>query len=330
MLSSQVLVLSFAVRFLSLLPASLPQPFHRCLPSALTSGPFHFRLPFFRPFLFRFQLLSFLFLPFLLFPFPLTVGLLRCCLSAFQLPGSSTSVPPGFPCFPSISQYSAFCLFPFILPGFAPTTVPPVLPSCSRFRAFPLLPLSFVRFRLVLTTQPSDLSFPFFPFSPVGGSFGACRFLSSPTLSSSVRPVSMPSFRFRYSAFCVSFLLRRLASQGYLSASTSSFRFRPHPLGFRFRFRLLSSSVLSSRTLVSRSLTFRDSLVILARLILFVNIFFQNFSINFIFLFFALSTRGRPRTKSIGCGVAARTNAALPSPHPIFLLRSRLPHKGKT
>ena len=67
-------------------------------------------------------------------------------------------------------------------------------------------PLSFVRFSLLLTTQPSALSFPFFPFSPGSGSNGALRFLSSPLFSSSVRPVSMPSVRFRYSAHCSSFL----------------------------------------------------------------------------------------------------------------------------
>ena len=60
------------------------------------------------------------------------------------------------------------------------------------------LSLPFVRFGLLLTTQPSALSFPVFPISPDSGSLGA--------LSSSVRPVSMPSVRFRYSAFCVSFL----------------------------------------------------------------------------------------------------------------------------
>ena len=65
--SFQIPVLSFAVRFLSLFPASLPQPFHRCLPSfplplvRFSSGLFRFRLPFFRPFVFRFQLLSLLF-----------------------------------------------------------------------------------------------------------------------------------------------------------------------------------------------------------------------------------------------------------------------------
>ena len=59
---------------------------------------------------------------------------------------------------------------------------------CFRFRAFPSRSLSFVRSRLVLTTQPSVLSFPFFPFSPVGGSSGAaslsCDFLALPLPSS--------------------------------------------------------------------------------------------------------------------------------------------------
>ena len=63
--------------------------------------------------------------------------LVGCCLLVFRLPCFSTSVPPGFPCFPFVSSYSALCLFPFIPPGFAPTAVPPVLPFCSRFRAFP-------------------------------------------------------------------------------------------------------------------------------------------------------------------------------------------------
>ena len=59
---------------------------------------------------------------------------------------------------------------------------------CFRFRAFPSRSLSFVRSRLVLTTQPSVLSFPFFPFFPVGGSSGAaplsCDFLALPLPSS--------------------------------------------------------------------------------------------------------------------------------------------------
>ena len=47
--SFQIPVLSFTVRFLSLFPVSLPQPFHRCLPSVFTSGIFRFPFAFFRP-----------------------------------------------------------------------------------------------------------------------------------------------------------------------------------------------------------------------------------------------------------------------------------------
>ena len=86
--------------------------------------------------------------------------------------------------------------------------------------------LSFVCFCSLLTTQLSALSFPFFPFSPGSGSNGALRFLSSPSLSSSVWPVSMPSFRFRYSASCISFL-RPLFR---LTVATSA----PPPSSFRF------------------------------------------------------------------------------------------------
>ena len=139
------------VCFLSPFPDSLPQLFLRCLPHAFAFG-LSPSVP-----------LSFVRFPsgsgysasassFPLLPCLASQLLFRCCLSAFRLPCSSTSVPPGFPCFPSIFKYSAFCLFPFILPSFAPTAVPLVLPFCFRFRAFPSLLLSFVRFRLVLTT----------------------------------------------------------------------------------------------------------------------------------------------------------------------------------
>ena len=56
------------------------------------------------------------------------------------------SFQPGFPCFLSGFLYLAFRSFPFILPGFAPTTVPPVL-TLHCFRVFVLcFLLSFVRF----------------------------------------------------------------------------------------------------------------------------------------------------------------------------------------
>ena len=214
MSSFPVLRTRLPVCFLSPLPDSLPQLFLRCFPSALAFGlspsdP----LPFVRLSSgsgYSASVSSFPSLP--RFASQLLFG---CRPSAFRLPGFSTSVPPGFPCFPSVSQYSAFCLFPFILPGFAPTAVPPVLPSCSRFRAFPLLPLSFVRFRLVLTTQPSVLSFPFFPFSPVGGSSGASFLFRSACCHASL-PIPVLSFLHFRSPFAVS------PHSGYLSASTFS------------------------------------------------------------------------------------------------------------
>ena len=56
----------------------------------------------------------------------------------FRCAGLSSFRPPGFPCFLPDSKYSAFCLFPFTLPRFAPTAVPQVL-------AFALTPaFSFV------------------------------------------------------------------------------------------------------------------------------------------------------------------------------------------
>ena len=164
---------------------------------------------------------------------------------------------------------------------------------------FPLSSADDLRFRSVLTTQPSDLSFPFFPFSPVGGSFGALRFLASPSPSSSVRPVSMPLFRFRYSAFCVSFLLRRLASQGYLSVSTSSFRFRPLPLAFalgsdtRLK-RPLFKDTRQSLTYVSRQLGYNSTPSIICQHL------FSNFFNKFYFLLFCTFHKiSPPRSKPL-------------------------------
>ena len=118
------------------------------------------------------------------------------CPSPLSLPRFPRSFPPDLSCVLSRFSYSASCLFPFALPRFAPTAVPRVLTLCFRFRSFPL------------------------PF----------RFLSSPLLSSSVGPVSMPSFRFRYSASCSSFLRFAVSPHsGYLSASAFRSLFRPRP-----------------------------------------------------------------------------------------------------
>ena len=110
----------------------------------------------------------------------------------------------------------------------------PSFPLSLLFRAFPFPPLSFVRFGSVLTTQPSVSSFPLFPISPDGGSLGALWFLASPLLSSSVRPVSMPSFRFVSQAL--------LSCRPPVYSSAVSFAFA---LGFGYsacRFRFLFTS----------------------------------------------------------------------------------------
>ena len=142
MLSFPVLRTRLSVRFLSSLPASLPQLFHRCFPS-----------------------------------FPLPLVRFSSGLSA---------------CFP----------------------------------------VSFDPFSPLLTTQPSALSFPFFPFSPGSGSLGARPFLSSLSLSSSVSPVSMRPFRFRYSASCVSFLLSAVSCHRHYAAPGLLFPARPFPFAF--------------------------------------------------------------------------------------------------
>ena len=74
--------------------------------------------------------------------------------------GFPRSLLPDLSCIPSRFRYSAFCLFPFVLPCFAPTAGPQVLAFRFRFRPFPF----FFRFLSsasfpVLTTQPSVLPF---------------------------------------------------------------------------------------------------------------------------------------------------------------------------
>ena len=144
-----------------------------------------------------------LFLPFLFLPVSASQWLPRCSLSAFAslvFPVLSDLVSHVF--FPG-SSYSDLCLFPFIPLGFAPTAVPPMLPSCSRSWAFPSLPFSFVHFRSVLTTQPSALSFPFFPFSPGGGSSGA-SFFFRPACFHAFLPIPVLSFLRFFSPITVS------------------------------------------------------------------------------------------------------------------------------
>ena len=153
---------------------------------------FPFRSAFFRPLLFRFRLLSLLFFLSDLPGFA-SQRLFRCAISAFAslafpvlsnpvsrvfFPGSCTRLPVSF--------LSSF-----------PVSLPQPFHRCFPYAfAFGLSPrsnfLSSV-LRSVLTTQPSALSFPFFPFSPVGGSFGAF-FLFRPACFHATLPIPVLSF----------------------------------------------------------------------------------------------------------------------------------------
>ena len=220
--SFQIPVLGFAVRFLSLLPASLPQPFHRCLPSAFASG------------LFPFPPVSFV---------PLGSGSdysARCSSVPFFLASPHQRLlqcpapPLGFPVFHLLRRPVSRASFPVSgtwLPVCFLSSLPASLPQLFH-RCFPsalasglsaCLPLSFVRFGLLLTTQPSALSFPCFPF-PLAA---VPSVLIYPL---SVQPVSMPSFRFRYSASCDSFLRLTASCHRHFTATGLLFPARPSPL----------------------------------------------------------------------------------------------------
>ena len=154
-----------------------------------------------------------------------------------HFPGFSPYSRPGFPCHLSGSVYLAFCLFPFALPCFAPTAVPQVLTffhlSIS-LRCFPLLLLSFVRFRLGSDYSASVSSFPFIPASPHSGSF-RCLFIRFPFRL-------FPCFRSCFGTQLSCFSFHRLT----VSHHRCYFSCRPPvsssvvPLSFRLRFWLLS------------------------------------------------------------------------------------------
>ena len=147
----------------------------------------------------------------------------------------SPFVPAWFPMPCSRFSYSASCLFPFVLPSFAPTAVPLVLPFWITPRGsthdFHVLSSASV---LASHYSASVSSFPRFPFPPHSGFRGARPFLSSLSLSPSVPPVSMLPFRFRYSAsllFLSPLLLFRVTG-ATLSAAGLLFPARPFPLAF--------------------------------------------------------------------------------------------------
>ena len=235
--SFQVLVLGFADGFLSPFPDSLPQLFLRCLPLPFGFGLFRFPSASFRPLLFRLRLFSFPVLPFPSSCFRLSVAssVLRFFLSASLLSTFSSARFPVLLFRFLVLGFSAGFLSSFPVP--LPQPLSWCLPSSGSLR--PLLfglfrspSLSFVCSGSLLTTQLSASSFPFFPLSPGFGSFGVLRFLSSPTLSPSVTPVSMRSFRFRYSALCSSFLPLTFASQWLSRSRPHAFRFSGFPLAF--------------------------------------------------------------------------------------------------
>ena len=235
MLSFPVPVLSFL--FVSFRPSSLrfPQLFRECFPCAFAFGLFRFPFGSFRPLPFRLRLLGLCFFLSVFFPFPPHSGFPGATFSAL-----ASSV---FPVLPSLVSHAFFPGFRTRLSVRFLSSFPVSLPQPFH-RCFPSFPLPFVRFfsglfpsdslsfvRLssVLTTQPSALSFPFFPISPGSGSFGALRFLASPLFSSSVSPVSMRPFRFRYSASCVSFLRFTVSCHRHYAATGLLFPARPSP-----------------------------------------------------------------------------------------------------
>ena len=123
--------LAFLYCFLSSFPVSLPQPFNWCSSYLLLLASFQMFAHAVCPLSLSFGLelnYSASVSSFPLFHrFCLTVGFFGFSdpLSLFCL---SPYSQPGFPCFLSGSKYSAFCSFPFVLPCFAPTAVPQVLP----------------------------------------------------------------------------------------------------------------------------------------------------------------------------------------------------------
>ena len=181
-----------------------------------------------------------------LLPVSASQWLPQCSVSAL-----ASSVFPVLSClvshafFPG-SSYSVFCSFPFILPGFAPTAVPPVLPFFSAsfrpllFRAFRLLS-AFFRPLLLASDYSASRSFfsllPVFPCrrflrcSPVP--FVPFVFLFRPACFHAFLPIPVLSFLRFLSTFPVS------PHSGYFQSSSFGFLFRIIPLGFRFRFCLM-------------------------------------------------------------------------------------------
>ena len=164
-------------------------------------------------------------------------------LFRLRFPDPSPYPRPGFPCHPSGSVYSASCLFPFVLPCFAPTAVPQVLPfwiaprgSTHGFRFLP------VPSALASHYSASASSFPCFPLPPRSGFRGALRSLSVPSLSPfspawfPMHSVPVPVLR----SPAVPFTAPPLRVTGAIHGCRPPVSSSATSLCFRFRFRLLS------------------------------------------------------------------------------------------
>ena len=183
--------------FVSFRPSLIrfPQLFLRCFPSAFAFGLFRFPSGSFRLLLFCLRLLGRLFFLSASSCLRLTVASSVLRLRS-RFPGLPRSFLPGFPCFLSRFFVLGFCSFPFILPGFAPTAVPPVLPFFSAssrpllFRAFRLLSAFF---RLLLLASDYSAFRSFFSLLPV---LPCRRFLRC-------SPVPFVPFAFLFRPACV-------------------------------------------------------------------------------------------------------------------------------
>ena len=250
----RLLVLGFAVRFLSPLPDSLPQLFLRCLPFALASalasafafGTFPFRSASFRPLRFRFWLLSLCFFLSSFFPASPHSGFSGAPFRS-RFFGFPRSFRPGFPCL-----LSRFFVLGFLFVSFRPSLLHSHSCSSGAYLVL-LLPLSLPPSLSVF--YPSGL-LPFVRFTSGSGYSAFRAFLS-------LLP-GLPSRRFLRCCFrfplpsglfpclpsdsgtrlpALLFSGRSLASQ-WLPQRLGLLPFgsRPLPHGFRFRFWLLSSS----------------------------------------------------------------------------------------
>ena len=150
------------------------------------------------------------------------------------------------PFFPTWFPMPSFPVLRTRLPVCFLSSFPASLPQLFH-RCFPSFPLPCVRFSSGLFCSPSA----FFRLLPLASDYSAFRsFLSLlpvlpcrrflrcpsvpcvPDLSSSVSPVSMRPFRFRYSASCVSFLRFTVSCHRHYAASGLLFPARPLPFAF--------------------------------------------------------------------------------------------------